>query len=170
MADQAAALTPEEQKIKELEAKLKAVQDRRDSKAAALKLAELEAKLKAEERALQEEEFELTLKEKNPDGELGIDFDFLRFGAHLVAFKKAAGPQIERWTKRLPKDNSQPHPSEVRNLARPCVLVVHLDGQPASEAGAAFDTVAEQFPGAPVEIVNILLEMAKGAAARRRGK
>lgn len=156
--------------IKAAEKRLEDLRAKREAAAETARLAELEAQIKRESRELEDDEFAQDLRDVNPDGELGIHFDFLRFGNHLVAFKKAGGPLIERWTKRLPKDGSAPNMAEVRNLARPCVTLVHLGGEPAANASEAFDAVAEEFPGAPVDVVNVLLEMNRGAAARRRGK
>lgn len=156
--------------IQALEKKLQDVQARREAMAAAVKVSELEAQIKREERELEEDQFTERLKEANSGDELGIHFDFLRFGDYLVAFKKAPGPLIERWTKRLPKDGGQPAAAEVRNLARPCVTVVVANGAQLDNLDEAFDRVALEFPGAPVEIANVLLAMASGAAARRRKK
>ena len=150
-----------------LEEKLKALTARREANAEKKRLAELQAEVLKNARELEEDELEEKLKAERPGEELGIHFDFLRFGAYLVAFKKAPGPLVERWTKRLP-EKGQPHPAEVRNLARPCVLGVYQDGEELG--GEAFDRVAEDFPGAPIDIVNVLLAMTSGAAARRRKK
>lgn len=147
-------------KVQDLENRLAELQARRDGLEETRRVAELEAKVTREARELEEDEFAEQLKADRPDGELGIHFDFLRFGNYLVPFVKPPGPLYERWIKRLP-EKGQPHPSEVKNLARGCVLEEHRP---------TFEKACEEFPGAAVDIVNVLLAMAQGAAARRKGK
>lgn len=149
----------------DLENRLRAAQAKKDARAEADRLAELERSAKALERENAEEEFGERLAAEH--GELGVKVDFLRFGDSLVAFKHNKGAH-EIFMKKIP-DKGQVHPSETNNFVSRSLLEVDGITEP-KERGEAFARIADEFPGAPAMVANVLLDMAKGAAAQRRGK
>lgn len=154
----------QEQTIKD---ELAAIAKKREERAKAAELRELQGQLKKERREEEEVVLEERLKDEMPDRELGVHYDFLRFGDHLVAFghNKAAH---ELFVRKTPDKGHHPAP-EVKNFATRCLLEVDgvKDLGPRAEA---FDRIVEEFPGAPAAIANVLLELAKGGVAVRQGK
>lgn len=149
----------------EVEARLKAAQAKKDARAEVDRIADLERAAKALERENEEEDYAAGLAERY--GEIGIKVDFLRFGDSLVAFAHAKSAH-DIFTKKLP-EKGQVNPSEVRNFVHRSLVDVDGKTEP-KERGDAFDAIAEEFPGAPAMIANVLLDMAKGQAAQRKGK
>ncbi len=145
-----------------------ALKRRREARVADEQLAaELEA-LKKERRADEEQEFEAKLRDTLDGKELGVHYDYLRFGDHLVAFAHNKGAH-DIFVKKLP-DKGQANPAEVSNFVHRSLLNVNGVTEPPQDRGAAFDKVAEEFPGAANAIANVLLELAKGGIAIRSGK
>lgn len=158
--------SPEEEA---LEKKLEAAEARRAAREEAKRIQGLRAKLEAEEEEEAEDELEaLLLTHERWEGkkvERGIDFEIKRYGQHLVPYckpNKAAHDAFQRHAanaKRL-------EISEVNNFVKRCLI-----GQDGGDPNFEFyNPIFEEFPGATTEIANDLLEMAKGAAKRRRGK
>lgn len=147
-----------------LKKKLAALVEARSKREESKSLIELRKTIEEEEQAAAEEQLEETCaahERFGGRGERGIDFEILRFGNYLVAFHKPDKAAHETFLKRLPRDGGMPNLSEVGNYVRRCLL---------APEGAAFDAISDEFPGAIADIANVLIDLAKGAAKRRRGK
>lgn len=160
---------PKKTPLEEAQERLKAAQERRNKASEAAALAKVEAEIRATEREAEEEEFLTALCER-VDGELGVDFDFLRFGDFLIAVKRPVRLAQDLWNKKVQAAKNQvPDGSEVRNYVKRCL--VPNEGEGGEKAAAAhFDVVAERFPDAPLLLANLCNMLAQGGVARRQGK
>lgn len=155
--------------LEEAQARLKAAQERRATAAASLELKRLEAEIRTADRDAEDDEFAATLQGRL-DGELGVDFDFLRFGDHLVAIKRPARLTQDAWNKKVSALGGKlPDGAEIRNHVKRCL--VPLEGEGGEKAATThFDKLAEIFTDAPLLCLNLANELAQGGVARRRGK
>ena len=151
-----------------LQARLANLEAKKAARAAAWAHAELEQQVKKAEREDEEETFQTELAESMPDKELGVHFDFSRFGNHLVGYAHNRGAH-DIFVKKLP-DKGQANPSEVRNFVNRSLVRTDDEADDPAARGAAFDAIAAEFPGAPAAIANVLLDLAKGGTAVRAGK
>lgn len=150
-----------------LKDKLAALEKRKAEREQAARLRDLEAQLKRAEREAEDAALEEKLAAEMPDRELGVHYDYLRFGDHLVAFAHNKSAH-EIFLKKMP-DKGQVPPSEARNFV--VRSLVEVDGvSDQSQRADAFDKVAAEFGGAANAIANVLLELAKGGTAIRSGK
>lgn len=155
--------------IDEANERLKAAQERRVKAAEAAALKKIEAEIRATEREAEEEEFAAALVERL-DGEIGVDFDFLRFGDFLVAVKRPVRLTQDSWNRDVQAaKNNVPDSSKVRNYVKRCLVPSEgADGE--KTAAALFEQVADQFPDAPILLASLCNLLAQGGVARRQGK
>lgn len=153
--------------IEEMQAKLQVAQARRAAAAEALQVKNLEAQIRAAEREAEDDEFAAALCARL-DGELGIDFDFLRFGDFLIPCRRPERLVQDAWNKKVAKEGKLPV-DEIRNHVKKC-LVPNEGPDGMKEAQAHFDKVTAIFTDAPIVCLNLVAELAQGGNARRKGK
>lgn len=164
MADLEKKVSTEEEALRK---RLRDLQEQRAKRDEAKRLEELRKEIEEEEYEAEEEALEAECAQHERfggRGERGVDFDILRYGERLVAFHRPEQNVhrdfMTRVNRAVMKDKA-PEPADANNFVIKCLL------KPTPEE---FGAIAEKYPGAPGEISNKLLDLAKGAAKRRAKK
>lgn len=152
-----------------------------DVEAARAELAALEerkeaARLRAEAAKLRREaaatRAELELAEMmGEDKELGVHYDFLQAGAHIVAF----APDMVTYNKFMGRADSGGRVNDSNTYNWVVESLIMVDGQDVREMKTAersklLSAIRAEFPGVPNQAALVMLELVKGGTSARRGK
>jgi hypothetical protein len=158
--------------VKELESDVEAAR----AELAALEEQREQARLRQEAAKLRREaaatRAELQLAEMmGEDKELGVHYDFLQAGAHIVAF----APDMATYNKFMGRadTNGRVNDSNTYNWVVESLLMI--DGQDVremktAERGKLLAAIRAEFPGLPNQCALVMLELVKGGTSARRGK